>query len=113
MGAEEQESIGNEGNLLLQREARDAGKRKCADGAEGQGCRKRLRKKLRQVKKDRKERPKKGRKGRKGQRKAKVERSGKGNGEEKKKGGKRKKVGRRKSFAAKGSERCWKKKMCG
>merc|ERR1712179_19125 len=64
--AEEQESIDSEGNLLLQREARDAGKRTgCEKGKKGRGCRRRLRKQSRKRKSSRKQSNR--RKGRKGQ----------------------------------------------
>merc|ERR1711909_11542 len=52
--AEEQESINSEGNLLLQREARDAAKSGCKKGKEGKDCRKRLRKRSRKGKQNRK-----------------------------------------------------------
>merc|ERR1712130_273569 len=90
--AEEQESIGSEGNLLLQREARDAAKGKtqrCPDGMSRRECKK-LKKKSKRMKKNRQRNPKKGGKGRK--------RPGKGRPkkkEEKGKGKNRKKNQRR------------------
>merc|ERR1712179_843256 len=70
--AEEQESINSEGNLLLQREARDAAKSGCKKGKEGKDCRKRLRKRSRKGKQNRNtSKPKTRRRGRTGTRKAK------------------------------------------
>merc|ERR1711936_1186010 len=94
--AEEQESIDSEGNLLLQREARDAAKSGCKKGREGKGCRRRLRKQSRKGKKDRKKgKPNDRKKVRKGTRKAKGmgpkgKRPTKDNEEGNNKGGKRK-----------------------
>merc|ERR1712233_308486 len=92
--AEEQESIGSEGNLLLQREARDAAKGKtqrCPDGMSRRECKK-LKKKSKRMKKNRQRNPKKGGKGRKGQRTAKGEpkrkRPGKGRPKKKEEKGK-------------------------
>merc|ERR1711909_193651 len=104
--AEEQESINSEGNLLLQREARDAAKSGCKKGKEGKDCRKRLRKRSRKGKQNRNtSKPKTRRRGRTGTRKAKGKGTSPAKGEEgKNKGGKgkekkknrRKKISRRK-----------------
>jgi len=78
--AEEGEESNSEGNLLLQREAREAGKRKCVKG--DKGCRK----KKRQENKKRQQRKKNNRRTRKGTKKAGTRGGGKGKGKGKKKG---------------------------
>merc|ERR1712080_493088 len=73
--AEEQESIDSEGNLSLEREARDAAETDCKGkkGKDLKRCRRRLRKQSRKMKNKRKTaKSQKGRKGRNGQRKAKL-----------------------------------------
>merc|ERR1711936_363960 len=110
--AEEQESISSEGNLLLQREARDAAKRtkQCPPGEKGKECRKQQREKSRRVKKNRKQQPQKGRKGRKGHRAAKEggstgKRPGKGKPKKKKGKGKGKNQNRRRKLNGRKSQK--------